>query len=277
MKNKLLRNPQVILGGVVLILFAILAIFAEQLTTHDPYDQDPPNKLAPPSSEHLFGTDNYGRDLAARLMFGARVSLLIGVSSVAFGGFIGTGLGLISGYWGKVIDLIIMRIIDALLAFPTALVALAIVASLGSATHYVILAIAIAVTPRFARIVRSSVLKEKTLVYVTATRALGARDLRILLNHILPNVLSPLVVTTTFMLATAILVEAFLGFLGLGVQPPTPTWGNIMNEGLRLIRVAPAIAIYPGIAITLAVLAFNLLGDGLRDALDPKLRGARRI
>lgn len=274
---KLLARPQISLGGGILAFLVLVAVFAGQLSPHDPYEHDPPNKLAPSSREHILGTDNYGRDLMARLMFGGRISLFIGIASVLVGGVIGTMFGLVSGYSGGVVDLVIMRIADALLAFPTALVALAIIASLGSATEYVIMAIAIGVAPRFARVVHGSVLKEKTLVYVTATRALGAKDARILLSHILPNVLSPLIVTTTFMIATAILVEAFLGFLGLGVQPPTPTWGNIINEGLRLIRISPHIAVYPGVAITLAVLSFNLLGDGLRDALDPKLRGHGRI
>jgi peptide/nickel transport system permease protein len=201
------------------------------------------------------------------------VSLVIGIGSVAAGGVVGTLLGLVGGYWGGVVDMAIMRVVDALLAFPLTLVALAIVATLGSDTQFVLLAIAIGVAPRFARIVRSSVLSEKTLDYVSAARALGAGDVWIVLRHILPNCLSPIIVSATFMVATAIQVEAFLGFLGLGIQPPNPTWGNSINDGLRLIRTAPALSIVPGLAITFTVVAFNLLGDGLRDALDPKLQG----
>jgi peptide/nickel transport system permease protein len=270
---RLLRRPQIVIGGAVLILLCLMAIFARQISPHDPYDQDPRGRLATPSLEHPLGTDRLGRDIFVRLLVGGRISLAFGIVSVALGGTVGTLLGLFSGYFGGWVDLLINQFVDALLAFPTTLLALAIVAMLGTEARFVILAIAVAMTPRFARVVRGSVLVEKARDYIVAVQALGAGHLRIIFFHVLPNVLSPVLVTGTFLVASAILTEAFLGFLGLGIQPPNPTWGNSINEGLRNIRTEPALSIYPGIAITLAVLAFNMLGDGLRDALDPTLRG----
>lgn len=270
---RLLRRPQIAIGSAILVILCLMAVFARQISPHDPYDQDPRGRLAPPSLEHPLGTDRLGRDIFVRLLVGARISLAFGIVSVALGGTLGTLLGLFSGYFGGWVDLIIMRVVDAVLAFPTTLLALAIVAMLGTEAHFVILSIAVSVTPRFARVVRGSVLVEKVRDYVVAVQALGAGPLRIIFFHLLPNVLSGVLVTGTFLVATAILTEAFLGFLGLGIQPPNPTWGNSINEGLRNIRTEPALSIYPGIAITLAVLAFNMLGDGLRDALDPTLRG----
>jgi peptide/nickel transport system permease protein len=269
---RLLRQPQIAIGTVILAVMLFMAVFARQISPHDPYRQNLPQQLAPPSLEHPLGTDRLGRDIFVRLLVGARVSLLFAGASVAIGGTAGTLLGLFSGYWGGLVDVVIMRMVDAFLAFPTTLLALVIVATLGTEVQYVIMAIAISVTPRFARIVRGSVLTEKFKDYIMAVRALGAGNGRIIFVHILPNVLSPVLVTATFLVATAILTEAFLGFLGLGIQAPVPTWGNSINEGLRQIRTHPGLSIYPGIAITLAVLAFNLLGDGLRDALDPTLR-----
>lgn len=270
---RLLRRPQIAIGAAILVLLGLMAIFARQISPHDPYEQEPRGRLAPPSLEHPLGTDRLGRDIFVRLLVGARISLMFGVASVAAGGTLGTLLGLFSGYWGGWVDLVIMRFVDAFLAFPTTLLALAIVAMLGTDAIFVILAIAVSVTPRFARVVRGSVLVEKTRDYILAVQALGAGHLRIIFFHVLPNVFSQVLVTATFLVATAILTEAFLGFLGLGIQPPNPTWGNSINEGLRNIRTEPELSIYPGIAITLAVLAFNMLGDGLRDALDPTLRG----
>ncbi len=270
---RLLRRPQIVMGAGILIVLSLMAIFARQISPHDPYDQDPRGRLAAPSLEHPLGTDRLGRDIFVRLLVGGRISLAFGIVSVAIGGTLGTLLGLFSGYFGGLVDLIIMQFVDAFLAFPTTLLALAIVAMLGTEPLFVILAIAVAMTPRFARVVRGSVLVEKVRDYVVAVQALGAGHLRIIFFHILPNVLSPVLVTGTFLVASAILTEAFLGFLGLGIQPPNPTWGNSINEGLRNIRTEPALSIYPGIAITLAVLAFNMLGEGLRDALDPTLRG----
>jgi peptide/nickel transport system permease protein len=272
--RRLLRRPQIAIGLAILVILCLMATFARQISPHDPYDQDPRGRLAPPSLEHPLGTDRLGRDIFVRLLVGARISLAFGIVSVGLGGTLGTLLGLFSGYFGGWVDLIIMRFVDAFLAFPTTLLALAIVAMLGTEAHFVILSIAVSVTPRFARVVRGSVLVEKVRDYVVAVQALGAGHLRLIFFHLLPNVLSPVLVTGTFLVATAILTEAFLGFLGLGIQPPNPTWGNSINEGLRNIRTEPALSIYPGIAITLAVLAFNMLGDGLRDALDPTLRGS---
>jgi peptide/nickel transport system permease protein len=270
---RLLRRPQIALGASILAILCLMAVFARQLSPHDPFEQDPRGRLAPPSLEHPLGTDRLGRDILVRLFVGARISLAFGIVSVALGGSVGTLLGLFSGYFGSWVDLVVMRLVDALLAFPTTLLALAIVAMLGTEARYVILAIAVSMTPRFARVVRGAVLVEKGRDYIVAVRALGAGHLRITFFHLLPNVFSHVLVTGTFLIASAILTEAFLGFLGLGIQPPNPTWGNSINEGLRNIRTEPALSIYPGIAITLAVLAFNMLGDGLRDALDPTLRG----
>lgn len=272
----MLRDPRVVVGGSILAVLALLTVFADSVAPYDPNQQDLLNRLAPPSGEFTLGTDSFGRDILSRLIVGARFSMMIGVLSVLIGGLAGGVLGMIAGLVRGPFDLILMRVTDALLAFPLLLVALVIVATLGSSLENLIAAIAIAVVPRFIRIVRGAVMEVEALDYVTAARVIGTPTRRILRLEILPNITSQVIVTASFMLATAVLVEASLGFLGLGIQPPTPTWGNMINEALPRIRLSPMLAIYPGAAIMVAVLAMNLVGDGLRDILDPRTERSMR-
>lgn len=269
-RRKLLNDKRIVVGGLILILFALVAIFADLVAPHDPLDQDLLNRFAPRSSTYLLGTDSFGRDILSRLIVGARYSLAIGVVSVLVGGLVGGVIGMVAGYMRGWVDVVLMRVTDALLAFPILLVALVIVATLGSSLTNLVAAIAIAVVPRFVRIVRSAVIEVEGLDYVTAAKVIGTPTRKILWSDILPNITSPIIVTASFMLASAVLVEASLGFLGLGIQPPTPTWGNMINEALPRIRLSPMPAVYPGLAIMIAVLAMNLVGDGLRDVLDPR-------
>lgn len=269
-----LRDPRVLVGGVLMVALTIMAVFADQLAPHDPNLQNLTNRFASPGDGFLLGTDLYGRDMLSRLLIGGKFSLLVGVVSTVLGGVLGSVLGMIAGFVRGVFDVVLMRLTDALLAFPTLLLALIIVATLGPSMTNLIIAIALAVIPRFVRIVRGAVIEVAALDYVTSARVVGARPARILRLEVLPNITSPIIVTTSFMLATAILVEASLGFLGLGIQPPTPTWGNMINEALPRVRLTPIGAIYPGVAITIVVLALNLLGDGLRDILDPRSEGS---
>lgn len=268
-RRKVLRDGRIVVGGGMLIVLALVAIFADWLAPHDPIEQDLLNRFAPRSSEFILGTDAFGRDILSRLIVGARYSMLIGVVSVAIGGIVGGALGMIAGYLRGWVDVVLMRITDALLAFPLLLVALVLVATLGSSLPNLVAAIAVAVIPRFVRIVRGAVIEVEALDYVTAAKVIGAPTLRILRTDILPNIASPIIVTASFMLASAVLVEASLGFLGLGIQPPTPTWGNMIRDSMNFLTTAPWVAIYPGVALMLVVIAFNLLGDTLRDALDP--------
>lgn len=269
-RRKLLNDKRIVVGGLILILLALVAIFADLVAPHDPLDQDLLNRFAPRSSTYLLGTDSFGRDILSRLIVGARYSLAIGVVSVLVGGLVGGVIGMVAGYMRGWVDVVLMRVTDALLAFPILLVALVIVATLGSSLTNLVAAIAIAVVPRFVRIVRSAVIEVEGLDYVTAAKVIGTPTRKILWSDILPNITSPIIVTASFMLASAVLVEASLGFLGLGIQPPTPTWGNMINEALPRIRLSPMPAVYPGLAIMIAVLAMNLVGDGLRDVLDPR-------
>jgi peptide/nickel transport system permease protein len=275
-RRKLVRDKRIVIGGVILVALALMAIFAGAVAPHDPLNQDLTNRFASRSSEYLLGTDAFGRDILSRLIVGARYSLAIGVVSVLVGGLAGGVIGMVAGYVRGWVDVVLMRVTDALLAFPILLVALVIVATLGSSLTNLVAAIAIAVVPRFVRIVRSAVIEVEALDYVTAAKVIGTPTRRILWSDILPNITSPIIVTASFMLASAVLVEASLGFLGLGIQPPTPTWGNMINEALPRIRLAPMPAVYPGLAIMIAVLAMNLVGDGLRDVLDPRTERALR-
>lgn len=275
-RRQLLSDKRILIGGAILVVLALVAIFADFVAPHDPLDQDLTNRFAPRSSVYLLGTDAFGRDILSRLIVGARYSLAIGVVSVVAGGLLGCVIGMVAGYMRGWVDVVLMRITDALLAFPILLVALVIVATLGSSLPNLVAAIAIAVVPRFVRIVRSAVIEVEALDYVTAAKVIGTPTRKILWSDILPNITSPIIVTASFMLASAVLVEASLGFLGLGIQPPTPTWGNMINEALPRIRLAPMPAVYPGLAIMIAVLAMNLVGDGLRDALDPRTERALR-
>lgn len=270
--NKLKKNKLAMAGGYVIIFYILVALLAPLLAPHDPYQIDLPNKLKLPSAEHWMGTDDKGRDVLSRIIFGTRLSLAVGFVAVFIGAFFGVILGLLSGYYGKWVDTIIMRIIDVLLAFPGILLALAIVSALGPSLINVMIAVGVFSIPMFARIVRGSTLAVKKLEYIDAIRSLGASDLRIIFVHIFPNILSPIIVQASLRLATAILSAAGLSFLGLGAQPPLPEWGAMLSNGRDFLFTAPYLAMFPGIAISTLVLGFNVFGDGLRDALDPRMK-----
>jgi peptide/nickel transport system permease protein len=271
------ENPLALFGSVVILVSIVSSGIVPLLPIQDPLYQDLPNRLKPPSADHLFGTDNYGRDVLSRLLWGGKVSLLVGIFSVAIGSFIGVILGIISGYCGKIIDALIMRITDILLSFPALLLAMAICAAIGSSLWNVIIAIAIVSVPRFSRLVRGSTLSVKEMDFVEAARALGQNPVKIIFFHILPNVFSPILVLATLWIPAAIITEASLSFLGLGVMPPTPTWGNMISEGKSYMINAPWISIFSGAAIVLVVMSFNFVGDAVRDAFDPRLKGEREV
>ncbi|MFJ7929167.1 nickel transporter permease [Peribacillus sp. NPDC096448] len=270
--KKFKRNKLALVGGYIVLFYILLAIFAPLISPQHPYEIDLVNKLQPPSAEHWMGTDDKGRDILSRLLYGTRLSLTVGFVSVFFGAFIGILLGLTAGYYGKWIDTVIMRIVDVLLAFPGILLALAIISALGPSLINVMVAVGVFSIPMFARIVRGSTLSVRKLEYIDAIRALGATDFTIICKHIFPNILSPVIVQATLRLATAILSAAGLSFLGLGAQPPSPEWGAMLSSGRDYLFSAPHIALFPGIAISTLVLGFNIFGDGLRDALDPRMK-----
>lgn len=276
--SQLWRNKTAVAGMMLVSLFILTAIFAPVLSPHNPNETSLYDQLKPPlwhekgTTKNILGTDDLGRDILSRLIFGARVSLLVSVFSVGLAFSLGTVLGSLAGYYKGKLDSFIMRIMDIILAFPYLLLAIVVVAYLGPSLQNAMMAIGITYVPRFARIVRGSVLEECSKDYVTAARAIGARDLRIIFLAILPNCLGPLIVQTTLSFASAILDAAALSFLGLGAQPPTPEWGAMIARSRSLILRASWVMTFPGIAILLAVLGFNLFGDGLRDALDPRLR-----
>jgi peptide/nickel transport system permease protein len=259
---------------VVIVMLLVLAVAAPLFAPYDPQTQDYNRLLQSPSLEHPLGTDRIGRDLLSRLIYGTRVSFMVGVVAVGVALVIGAPLGLVAGYFRGATDEVIMRVLDAFIAFPGIIFALAIVAVLGSSLTNVMLAIGIASVPLFARLTRSQVLSLRQTDYVLAARAVGANDIRIMARHIMPNAASPLIVQGTLGLGFAVLAEAGLGYLGVGVQPPTPTWGSDLNQGSPLLERAPWLSIAPGMAIFILVLAFNLLGDALRDQLDPRTRKA---
>jgi len=271
-RHHLPRHRGAVVGAVLLAVFSLTALFAPAVAIQDPLAQQISQRLEPPSRAHPFGTDHLGRDILSRLAYGSRISLLVGLAAVSMGGIVGSVAGLVGGYFGGWADRAVVLAIDVFLTFPTILLALAFVALLGSGLFNVILAIGMAVWPGVARVVRGTAIKVREYDFVEAGRALGATDLYVLLRHITPNILGPLVVMLTFEVGAAILTEASLGFLGLGIPPPTPTWGRIVSEGRDYIRTAPWAITFGGAAISLTVLALNLLGDGLRDALDPTLR-----
>ena len=270
--RSLLSNKLAIAGLIILGTFLIFAVFAPLIAPYDPLDQNLISRRQAPSRQHLFGLDDLGRDILTRIIFGAQLSLRVGVMSVSLAIFIGTLLGLVSGYWGGWADNLVMRFMDIMLAFPAMLLAIAIVAILGPGLMNMLIAIAIVSIPSYARLVRAQVLSIKEQDYILAARAIGAGMGRTLFRNILPNSITPIIVQGTLGIATAILDAAGLSFLGLGAQPPTPEWGAMLGEGRYSLFTAPHIIIFPGIAIMLTVLGFNLLGDGLRDALDPRLR-----
>jgi peptide/nickel transport system permease protein len=269
------RNRLAMVGLAVLTLFLFCAIFAPFLTAYDPIITDFSVALNLPSGDHILGTDWLGRDVFTRILFGSRISLAIGLISVTIGMLIGVPIGAISGYYGGRFDILIQRAIDILIAFPGILLAIVVVTVLGVGVENVMIAVGIASVPIYTRLVRGSVMSVKEQGYVAAAKALGIGDARIIVRHIMPNCLGPIIVQSTFQIATAILWAAGLGFLGLGAQPPDPEWGAMLSSGRQYIRTAHHLTTYPGLAILFMVLGFNLLGDGLRDALDPRSRKSR--
>jgi ABC-type dipeptide/oligopeptide/nickel transport system permease subunit len=276
--SQLWRNKTAVAGLVTITIFILAAIFAPLISPHDPLETSLYDQLKPPlwhekgTTKNILGTDDLGRDTLSRIIYGARVSLVVAVVSVGLAFVLGTLLGSVSGYYKGLLDSVIMRIMDMLLAFPYLLLAIVVVAYLGPSLQNAMMAIGITYVPRFARIVRGSVLEECEKDYVMAARSIGAGNLRIIFLAILPNCMGPLIVQTTLSMASAILDAAALSFLGLGAQPPTPEWGAMIARSRGLILRASWVMTFPGIAILMAVLGFNLLGDGLRDALDPRLR-----
>jgi peptide/nickel transport system permease protein len=266
-------HPRVMLAAALVALLFLVALFAPFISPHDPIAVNADNAyLRPLSPSHLLGTDELGRDLFSRMLWGARVSLPVAFVAVAVGLFAGGLIGLVSGYWGGVIDLLLMRLIDALLAFPGLILAIAIVAALGPGLRNAMIAIGIVAIPVYARLVRALVLQLKQVEFIAATRSLGATPLRLIVRHMIPNLLNPIIVQVSLSAGFAILAEATLSFLGLGAQVPTPDWGQMINTGATFLANDPWLAIVPGAAISVTVYSFNLLGDSLRDALDPRLR-----
>ncbi|MCP4699901.1 MAG: ABC transporter permease [Gammaproteobacteria bacterium] len=266
------RNKWTISGAVLTGIFVLAALFAPWFAPCDPHEINLSEQLAPPSAEHILGQDANGSDILSRLLYGARISLRVGVAVIFLAGGVGIFLGLVSGYYGGWADALLMRLVDILLAFPGLLLAIALVAVLGPNIDNVVLALTLTGWVTFARLVRGQVLSVKERDYVLAAKTSGQTDLRIMLVHILPNVMSPVIVQATFGLAGVIIAESSLSFLGLGAPPGTPSWGAMLSEGKQVLLDAPHVSIFPGLAIMLTVLAFNFLGDGLRDLFDPKSR-----
>ena len=269
------KKPLGAAGGVLMLVMVVTALFADLLQTHDPIATDAAFTLGRPVAGHWFGTDHLGRDIYSRIVHGARVSLIVGVASTLLGSVLGGIVGLLSGYAGGKTDLVTQRVLDILQGLPLLVLALVMSASLGPSVQNVIIAISIPIVPRAARVIRSSVLSIREMQYVEAARALGVRHLRVAFRHILPNTMGPFIVLCTAQLGSAILVEATLSFLGLGVPEPYPSWGRMLSvSAAEYAQKAPHLVLFPGIAISLAVFGSNLLGDALRDTLDPRLRGA---
>jgi len=263
----------VIFGMIILIGLLVTAIFADWLAPYDPYLQDLDNVKAGPSTEHLLGTDTLGRDTLSRIIYGSRTSLIVGFVAIFFAATVGMTLGLVAGYFGGWTYSVIMRFIDALMAFPMILLALTIAALLGGGLRNIVIALGIAMIPPYARLMCGQALHIKEDDYVVAAHAIGANNWRVMLRHIAPNAFPPLIVLMTMMIGGAILAEAGLSFLGIGIDPPGAAWGAMVSEGYRYLLTVPVLSFAPGIAIMLVVFAFNMVGDGLRDALDPRLRG----
>jgi peptide/nickel transport system permease protein len=267
------RNRGVVVGAAMVAILFLIALLSPVISPHDPIAVSPDNSYLPPLQPgHVLGTDELGRDQLSRVLWGARVSLPVAFVAVGVGLVVGGLIGMLSGYAGGVTDLLLMRFVDALLAFPGLILAIAIVAALGPSLQNAMIAIGIVAVPVYARLVRAVVLQLKQMEFVTATRALGASPLRLIFAHLIPNLLNPVIVQVSLSAGFAILAEATLSFLGLGAQPPTPDWGQMINTGRTFLNNDPWLAIVPGVAISITVYAFNLLGDSLRDALDPRLR-----
>ena len=270
-RRRLLRHPGVITGAAILLVFVLAAFLADVVSTHNPTRLVPSSRLRPPGGEHFLGTDEFGRDVYSLVLHGSRVSLLVGVTTMLLTSLGGVLVGLIAGF-NRRLDSVVMRLMDGMMAFPAILLAIAFMAARGPGVWNVIVALSIVYMPRTAILIRSTVLGIRDLDYVQAARALGRRDLAIAFRHVLPNCVGPLLVQGSFIFAYAILAEAILGFLGVGVPPYVPSWGNVIASGKNVIREAFWVSLCPGAALTLAGLSLNLLGDGLRDVLDPRLR-----
>ncbi len=269
------KKPLGAAGGLLMLLMVIAAVLAEPLATHDPIATDAAHTLAPPSATHWLGSDHLGRDIYSRIVYGARVSLVVGVLSTVLGSLLGGVIGLLSAYFGGRTDLIVQRLLDILQGLPLLVLALVMSAALGPSIPNVVIAISVPIIPRAARVIRASVLTIREMPYMEAARALGARHLRLAFRHVMPNTLGPFIVLMTAQLGSAVLVEAALSFLGLGVPEPYPSWGRMLSiSAAEYAQRAPWLVLFPGIAISLAVFGSNLLGDALRDTLDPRLRGA---
>ena len=267
------RNKTATVGGIMAVLIVLVAIFAPLLSPYDPLEQDSLARLSGSTAEHWLGTDDFGRDVLSRIVWGSRVSLIIGFFSVMIGMIVGTGMGMVAGYYGGKVETMIMRTVDVLMCFPDLILAIAVTAVLGSNLVNLIITIAIVMIPRFARLSHGQLLKMKESEYVVAAQAIGAKVPRIIVRHIFPNIFGELLVAGTLWVGVAIRLEANLAFIGLGVQPPTPTWGNMIREGVDVLINAPGISIFSGLSILITILAFNTLGDGIRDMIDPRLRG----
>ena len=263
----------VVFGLVILLFFVVVTIFAPWIAPYDPYDNDVGNALLQPSNSHFLGTDILGRDILSRVIYGARTSLMIGLFVVGISTIVGTILGILAGYYGGWVYTVIMRLIDAYMAFPMIILALVVASILGGGIKNVVIALSVAMMPGYARLMCGQALSVKENDYIMAERSMGAANLRVMVRHVIPNCLSPLIVMVTMMIGSVILAESGLSFLGVGITPPTAAWGSMVNEGRPYLLSQPALSFAPGIAIMFAVFAFNMVGDGLRDALDPSLRG----
>jgi peptide/nickel transport system permease protein len=269
--RRLLGNHSVVAGALILLVFVFAALLAGVLSTHNPTRLAPASRLLPPGPGHILGTDEFGRDIWSLVLYGSRISLLVGVTTMLLTSIGGIVVGLVAGY-SRRLDTVVMRVMDGLMAFPAILLAIALMAVRGPGVWNVIFALSIVYMPRTAMLIRSTVLSIRELDYIQAARALGREDASIAVRHILPNCVGPLLVQGSFVFAYAILAEAILGFLGVGVPPYVPSWGNVIASGKNVIREAFWVSLFPGVALTFAGLSFNLLGDGLRDLLDPRLR-----
>ena len=270
--KRLIRNKLAVFGAVLLLFLVGLALLAPWVATHSPFKLNLKERLQPPSSSHFFGTDGYGRDLFSRVVYGAAIALRVGFLSIIVAITAGIVLGLISGYYRGWVDTVVMRIMDAILSFPIILLAIGIMAVLGAGFANLMIALGVVYTPRFARLVRSSVLSIREKEYIEAARVTGCSDFTILFVHILPNCWAPVIIQATISFGYAILWEAALSFLGLGAPPPSPSWGSLLAEGKEVLTKAPWLTYFPGAAIALTVLSLNLFGDGLRDVLDPRFK-----
>ena len=268
------RNKTALAGGVIALFIFLVAVLAPWISPHDPLEQDPFYRLAGRNEKHWLGTDDFGRDVFSRIIWGSRISLLIGSASVLLGMLLGTAMGMIAGFYGGKSESLIMRATDVMMCFPDLILAIAVTAALGANLMNLVITIGIVMVPRFARLAHGVILSLKESEYVAAARAVGARGPRIILRHIFPNIFGDLLVAGTLWVGEAIRLEANLAFIGLGVQPPTPTWGNMTREGIEVLINAPWISVYSGLSILITILSFNMLGDGIRDVTDPKLRGS---